>query len=45
MNDRQRYALLNPISDATPRHGAADPYTASRTVRGLLLMSILAVDR
>jgi hypothetical protein len=45
VNERQAYALTHPISDARPRPGATDPYRAQRVVRGLLIMSILAVDR
>lgn len=50
MNDRQEYALLNPISSASLDRANIDRIGAYRAVRkdrrtGLLLMSILAVDR
>ena len=49
MNDRQAYAFTHPLAEAyidQPEHLA--PYTvdaASPTDRGLILRSILAVDR
>lgn len=45
MNERQRYALTHPINEARLSPGAVDAYRDSRTERGLLLMSVLAVDR
>lgn len=43
MNDRQRFALVNPLNN-----GAADtrPYrTVDRQADGLLMVVLLAVDR
>lgn len=45
MNERQEYALLHPISDARPGVQPIDPYRRVRKGKGLLLMSVLAVDR
>jgi len=50
VNPRQEYALLNPLSSATVDRAGLDRIAAYRDVRvdkrsGLLLMSILAVDR
>lgn len=43
MNQRQEFALLNPLNTANGMGMSA--YRAVRTERGLLLMSVLAVDR
>lgn len=43
MNERQEYALLHPINSA--RGSVPEVYKLVRKDRGLLLMSILAVDR
>lgn len=50
MNERQEYALLNPLSSADLGRANVDRIAAYRHVRrdkrsGLLMMSILAVDR
>jgi hypothetical protein len=43
VNDRQGYALTHPLNDPD---GDLDPYRVMRRhATGLLLMSILAVDR
>lgn len=42
MNERQEFALLHPLTSADQ---PVDAYRAVRKHRGLLLMSILAVDR
>lgn len=43
MDERQEYALTHPLNAAA---GAVpEVYRRSRTVRGLLLMAVLAVDR
>jgi hypothetical protein len=47
VNPRQEYALLNPLGSAA-LDGVPDAvkrYRAERKDRGLLLMSMLAVDR
>lgn len=43
MNGRQEFALLNPINSA--RGQLPDAYRTTRKERGLILMSVLAVDR
>ncbi len=50
VNERQEYALLNPLSSAALDRASVDRISAYRKIRkdkrsGLLLMSILAVDR
>jgi hypothetical protein len=49
MNERQAYALANPITDPGDTAQAAQVHRNLRATRrhacGLLLMSILAVDR
>ena len=43
MDERQEFALLHPLNEA--RLADTSVYRATRKERGLLLMSILAVDR
>jgi hypothetical protein len=48
VNPRQEFALRNPISDASltrANMAVLDGYRATRKGKGMLLMSILAVDR
>ncbi len=46
MNERQRFALTNPLTDPTADHQLMRQLTATRRHgTGLYVMSILAVDR
>jgi hypothetical protein len=45
VNPRQEYALLHPLGRADVAADTLAAYRLIRKARGLLLMSILAVDR